>query len=238
MRKLLIFGVAAIAALAFAGNAQAATSTSVSVYDDVQFGGTGFFVAFGQVFSRKDSCSANRKVKLVAKKNGKEKVLDVGRSSADGAISGGYLSDRAAGAALRFVAPKTTRCDSASAGVVEEMRSLAPQKRKATGTAVAVLGANGDKQNGAFAGLILLSQGSGKLRGMPVPKCFADRRVSLYGDGKVLDHGKTSRNGTWAQHLTLSESRSISEYKVKVGKATAPDGTKCAPGSTTFSISG
>ncbi len=112
--KFTVLGITAVATLALAGNAQAATSTDISSYDDVEFGDTGFHVGFGQVFSSKDSCSANRKVKLVTEKSGKTKLLDVGVTSAEGAISGGYLKSRVGNAQIGFVAPKTKECDSAS----------------------------------------------------------------------------------------------------------------------------
>lgn len=235
-RKFTVLGVTTVAALAFAGTAQAATSTDISSYDDVEFGGTGFHVAFGQVFSSKDSCSANRKVKLVAKKAGKTKLLDSGVSSSEGAISGGYLKNRVGNSQVKFVAPKTKKCDSASVRVVADP-PIEMLKPKATDTAIAPIAVDGKGKDGAFAGLILLSSGTTKLRGgnPSIPNCFSKRKMSLFGDGDLLDHGKTSHNGTWALHVTRKEFQSVTEFTVKVRKSKAPDGSQCGASSTTFS---
>jgi len=236
MRKIAIIGVAVVSALTFGGSAQAATQTSVSSYDDVEFGGTGFHVAFGQVFSSKASCSASRKVKLVAtKQGGKPKLLDSGVTTAEGAISGGYLKSRVAGAKLEFVVPATRKCAGASVRVMAAPNPERPTTRATANSVIATLAVNGKKKDGAFAGLILLQSGISKLKGgMPPAKCFGGRKISLYGDGDLFDHGKTSHNGTWALHLTRKESKSTAEFTVKLRKSKAPDGTKCGAASTTF----
>jgi hypothetical protein len=235
--RFTVLGITTVATLALAGNAQAATSTDISSYDDVEFGGTGFHVGFGQVFSSEDSCSANRKVKLVAEKGGKTKLLDRGVSSSEGAISGGYLKSRVGNAKIEFVAPKTRKCESASVRVKPDAIMVEKIRPKATDTSIAPIAINGRKADGAVAGLILLSTGTSKLRGgnPDIPNCFSNRKMSLYGDGDLLDHGKTSRNGTWALHVTKKEFQSVTDLEVKVRKSKAPDGSKCGASSTSFS---
>ena len=231
MRKVVVIGVAAVASLAFATSAQAA-STSIASYSEFEFGDTGYHVAFGQVFSPKASCAAGRKVNLVSEKGGKQKLLDSGVSSADGAISGGYLESRAGDGTLRLIAPKTRKCKGASAKV-ELIMERSASRRAGPGTIPAILGVNGSKQNGAFAGLVLVESGNNKalMRGQG-GNCFANRKMSLYRDGELIDRGKTTHNGTWALHVTRREFDPMSEFVVKVRKSKKPP---CGAGSSTFS---
>ncbi len=233
MRKVAAIGIAAIATLAFATTAEAKTSTTVRPYNDVEFSDTGFHVAFGQVFSNKQSCAANRKVKLVAVKGGKSKVVGSGVSTDEGAISGGYLKSRVGNAQIRLVAPKTKKCGADSA--VVEADPNPPVTRRANETLPAVLDVDGKGNDGAFAGLILLQQPLKGQRGSAPPRqCFVGRKISLYGDGEQLDHGVTSNRGTFALHVTNSEFNTVSQFKIKVRKSKAPDGTECGAGETTF----
>lgn len=232
MRKVAVIGVAVVATLTFASSAQAA-STSITSYGEREFGDTGFHVAFGQVFSSKSSCSANRRVKLVSEKGGKRKLLDSGVSSADGAISGGYLESRVGGGTLKFIASKTRKCKGATAKV-EVVLERAANRRAAAGTIPAILGVNGNKQDGAFVGLILIESPNRALLRGQAPKCFANRKMSLYKDGELIDRGKSTHNGTWALHVTRREFNSMSEFVVKVRKSKKPP---CGAGSSTFSPS-
>jgi hypothetical protein len=220
MRKIAVIGVAVVATLAFAGSAQAA-STSISSYGQIEFGDTGYHVAFGQVFSPKSSCSANRKVKLVSREGSKQKLLDSDVSSADGAISGAYTEAQLGDGTPRLIAPETKKCEAASA-TVQSLPARAAGRRAAT--LVSFLGVNGKKQNGAFAGLILLEKGASKA-------CFGNRKISLYGDGELLDQGRTSRHGSWALHVTKGEFNSVTEFTAKVRKSKKP---ACGSGSTTY----
>ena len=221
MKKFLIPVLATVAALSFATAAEAKTPANVRTYGDVEFESSGVRVTFGQVFSGKAECYSKRRFGFaVATGPGKKRVLDAGRTSVDGAISGGYESGFVKGRTLFFILPKTKHC------AAETVKAKPPvEMAKPVKTNIVALGLNGSGQDGAIAGLIGLNKQA---------DCFKNRRAKLLLDGKLVDRGTTTFGGAWALHLTSGEIDSADKLAVKVAKSKRPNGTVCA--GDTFTI--
>jgi hypothetical protein len=66
-------------------------------------------------------------------------------------------------------------------------------------------------------------------------QCFSNRKMTLIGDGEVLDKGRSSHNSSFALHLTAKENRTIAQFTVNVAESKTPSGETCSAGQTDFS---
>lgn len=227
MRKFgLITGIVAITSMVALAPATQARSgganADVKVYDNEIVLDT-FALTFGQVFSSKSDCADGRKFKLIDKNGKKSKKIDSGKTSDEGAMSGGYLSNRIKGT-LFFQLPATKGC-AAAKGRIGEPAKPDDALPKDVDTIPLVADINGIMDDGAVAGILLLSDRA---------KCFSNRKMTLIGDGEVLDKGRSSDNSTFALHLTAEENQTIAQFTVKVAKSKTPSGETCRAGRTDF----
>lgn len=201
MKKLAALAAVATATIAMADGAQAAAPSSIKFYD-LASSGPSQGVAFGQLFSKKGSCVAGRKFKLVVRTNvGRPKTVDKGTTSEEGALSALVTTTDLTGITdINFVAAKTKKCGKASAPL-----TIGPiAAGRAAATTVDIVGAAGIEKDGAFAGTV----GSGK------SSCRSNRKVKLFRNGKVLDTGVTTQRGSWALHVTRKETSAGATFKV------------------------
>ena len=151
--------------------------------------------------------------------------LDSGRSSAEGAISAFYSTDAAENATrLYLLAAKTKGCAKGKRRVPPPTTVVLP-KGNAVDTFVNIMNVDGKGPDGAFAGIVGLSERA---------RCFAERKVELSADGTVIDEGTTTEHGGWAMHVTRDEFDSATTFRVRIKKDKAPNGTVCAAGSSIF----
>ncbi|MFN8112748.1 MAG: hypothetical protein U0R51_06065 [Solirubrobacterales bacterium] len=226
MKKLSILVLTAFAALSFAAAAEAKTQANVRTFGDSELETSGIRVAYGEVFSSRSECYSERGFRFAVQTQEGKQVIDAGRTSVDGAISGGYDSAFVNGRDLYFVLGKTKHCAGETVKVNPPVEILPRALGKPpVKTFVIPLGLNGNKKDGVFAGLIGLKKRA---------KCFDDRKTKLLIDGKLVDRGTTSFGGSWALHLTIKEFDGAEKMTVKVAKSKLANGTTCGGASYTY----
>ena len=218
--------ISLLAGLALAGTAEARgqAATNVFGYSFVELP-SGGVSATGGTKSPKASCVGNRKFKLVTVSNkGKTTVVDSGRSSDDGALSG-YVSEQDAKhtESAKFVVAKTKGCAKGSA-TVNPVMVLPRASAKATKSDVVIAGLGSFKSDGTFAGVVNSSKAA----------CRTSRKLTLTGGGTVLDKGTTTKDGTWGLHITEGEFFGSGTLKVKASPSRLSNGGRCAGSTATF----
>jgi len=174
-------------------------------------------VVFGQLFSDEKSCVAKRKYEMVAKTDGTKKVVDSGKTSKEGAISGFVTSQEfPEDTSVSFSVAKTKSCAKVNQVVEESDPVRAAATGRATAGVVNVLDVNGEGKDGAVAGLITSNKS----------KCVKGRKLQLKVNGKVTDKGKTTKDGAFALHITAKEFDPDNTVAVVMSKSNG-----CAAGS-------
>jgi hypothetical protein len=202
--------------LAGSAQAEAPASGTVRIYDQNEISATkGIF--WGQILSGRASCVDQRKFKFVAKSATGKTTLDNGRTSKEGGLSALVrVSDLLGATGASFVVAKTDDC----AKAVGSIAFARPAASRAAATGVAIVGVDGQDENGAFGGFVESSKGS----------CKANRKVKLLRDGTPIDRGTTTTEGSWSLHVTQTEFDPSNSFKVVVKKT-----SKCKGAKTTFS---
>lgn len=218
MRRVLVCLLATcIAPLGFAGSAKAAEGR-IAVYE-IRDASTSTGIVWGQVRDTSSECAADRAFKLTWKMRNEDRpeVVDRGRTSRDGALSALYLTREAREAQnANLIAPAAGSCptlkvslEGAALGVVNSKAKGAASRSRFVESQVSLIGVNGIDADGAIGGAIFNS---------PAGDCFADRKIKLIADGKLLDKGTTSQNGAWALHLKGREYEKAVRFRVELAK--------------------
>lgn len=217
--------IATTICLAFAS--EAAAADRLQVYD-LRSSRDSTGLASGQILSAKAKCAQKRRFKLVALRDGRRKVLDRGRSSREGAVSGYFRARNLIDADDGFfVAGRTKRCRRLSGSLREwsEAGERRTRDKDPSKTAVSIVGANGVGEDGAFDGILAVT---------PRADCFRNRKMKLIANGKVLDRGTTTANGAWALHLTQTEFDTTRSFRVRVAKSETKTGQECRAGGASY----
>lgn len=207
-----------MASLALASTAQAAEGR-IAVYE-IRDASTSTGIVWGQLLDARPGCAADRTFKLTWKmRNGDSpEVVDRGRTSRDGAISALFLTREAREAQdANLVAPATGRCPALkvslvgpASGPVSSRADGAVSRSRFVESQVSLIGVDGIGADGAIGGAIFNS---------PAGNCFANRKVKLIADGKLLDKGTTTQNGAWALHVSGAEYKKAVRFRVELAKA-------------------
>jgi hypothetical protein len=211
-----ILMIACMGLLSAQAQGKAKAPTDVVIYDIDAYDGPNV-LAFGQIFSSKESCSANRKFKLIATTGSATEVVDKGKSSDEGGVAVAFDETKLAGiTGIGIVVPNTSKCAQASApfGGGKVVARAKPAKSQ-----VEIVGIDGENKDGAVAGVVT----SGK------SECVGKRKVELLVDGRKRDAGTTSKAGAFALHITAHEAKDGADIKVSVKKTSKCSGATGKP---------
>lgn len=184
---------------------------------------SGAVSATGGTESPKAACVGNRSFKLVlVSSKGKKKVVDTGRSSDDGALSGLVTKKDAEGAeSAKLVITKTSACAKGSATVSP---AVVLPRAKGADSEVIIAGLGSSQSDGTFAGVV----------DSPKAACRTNRKLKLTGGGDLLDKGTTTEGGTWGLHITETEFFTAGPLKVTASPSRLSGGKRCAGSTATF----
>lgn len=229
MKKVSITLLAAVAALSLATTAEAKTGAKITTFGEVDYAQKNVKVTLGQVTSSKRECFSNRRFFFTfMTKNDEMKGIDTGKTSLDGAISGGYDTGVVKNRPLFFTLIKTKEC--AGKTVLAEppdvMRaSRAMALKKPVGSVILVLGLRTWSSDGVLGGLVGLEKRA---------KCFYNRKMKLLADGAMIDRGTTNFGGAFGFHITEGEFVGATKLVFKVAKSKRKNGTVCGAAKTTI----